>query len=533
MDKKDLNIVIVDDSKVSYISLKTMLKSIGFENITYFNYPIDYIKYLNHSSQDDVDIVFIDYQMPEMDGLEVLKYTKSKFPDIIAVMMTGSTDTEVKEKAIDFGVNEFMQKGIDFFDFQAKVNILTNLRFYYYETIKHQKELEVVLKYKDSQEILAVQKQLKIIEDRVSHHYYDNWLADSCFRPKDILSGDSYSTLQIQKDRFFISIVDGMGKGVSASLSSVLTVSFMNHSISKSLEFNDYKFERVVKDTFNYAASIMLDGEALSFYMIDIDLKNNIISYANIGMPPIYLLKDNEIIKLKANNNPLLSHSKKCQIDRYEGEFDVILAASDGLYESGDENDIPYFVNFRKKFKDFYLLNDLIKDFRKTVKEIDDDTTIFFMRKEKQDYKIRFKQDVMLTQNKIQNVVDNFEKNLEGLSQIVKDKIIFSLNELLINCYEHSVLKISENKHKIIQKDEKIEYNGEEKFAFLSILESDDYVVLHLSDEGQGFDISQILKSEWFNKYHGRGIKMLKKLSDGMYYNQKGNSVKLYFKKEQ
>ena len=530
MKNSDLNIVIVDDSKVSYVAIKTMLLQIGFVNIKYFEYPLEYVSYLKTIEKDAIDIVFIDYQMPVMNGLKVLYYTKFKQKDIIAVMMTGSTDAALKEKAVRYGVNEFMHKGIDFFEFKTKLNILANLRFYYYESKYQQEKLEVLLKYKDTQENLAVQKQLKIIEDKVSNHYYDEWLVDSFFKPKDILSGDSYSTLKVADDTFFISIVDGMGKGISASLSSVLTVSFMNYAIKKSLEFNDFDFNRIVKDTFHYAASIMLDNEALSFIMLEINLVKNKIKYCNIGMPPIYLTKDDEIIKIKPNNTPLLQNSTKYIIDEYNDGFDSLLVASDGLFESVTHDEYPYFVRFKKTFTNKYLLSHLLKDFHKNVQEADDDMSIVYFKKDIDKYEVIYDEDILLTQENVQNVVDNIENQILVLSDVVRDKVIFSLNELLINCYEHTVLKISKNKHEIIQKDEKIEYNGKDNFAKLIIYKTTEYVIVHLKDNGDGFDISDILKSEWFNKYHGRGIKMLKKISDGIYYNQKGNHVKLYFK---
>jgi CheY-like chemotaxis protein len=528
---KNLKIVIIDDSKASYVALKTMLGSMGFKNITYFSSPLQYIEYLQKASIDDIDIVFIDYQMPEMNGLKVLNYTKKKFKDIITVMMTSSTDTQLKQKAIEYGVNEFMNKGIDFFEFKTKMTVLSNLRTYYYESRINQEKLEVILQYKDTQENLAVQKQLKIIEDKISNHFYNEWLMDSYFKPKDILSGDSYSTLQIDDNKFFISIVDGMGKGISASLSSVLTVSFMNYAIKKSIEFNDFNFQRVVRDTFNYAASIMLDNEALSFCMAEVDLSNNKIKYANMGMPPFYLVKNNEIIKIKPNNKPLLQNSTEYVIDEYTDGFDTFLVASDGLFESVDSTGYPYFVRFKQKFKEFYLLQDLIRDFKQNVAEADDDTTIVFMKKDNDKYDEVLSENILLMEKDIENFVNNVEFELNDKLPIkVINKIVFALNELLINCYEHSVLKISKNKHQIIQKDEKIEYNGEKQFANLVISKSEKYAVIDLSDNGEGFDVSQILKSEWFNKYHGRGIKMLKKFSDGMYYNKIGNRVKIYFK---
>jgi len=529
--RTDLNIVIVDDSKVAYVALKTMLGSMGFKNIKYFEYPLDYVKYLKTVKQDEIDIVFIDYQMPVMNGIKVLHYTKFKFKDIITVMMTGSTDSTLKQKAIQFGVNEFMNKGIDFFEFKTKMTILSNLREYYYESKENQKKLEIILKYKDTQENLAVQKQLKIIEDKISNHFYDeNLIIDSYFKPKDILSGDSYLTLQIDKNRFFISIVDGMGKGISASFSSVLTVSFMNYAIKKALEFDDFDFERVVKDTMKYVTSIMLDNEALSFCMVEVNIDKKCIKYLNCGMPPFYILQGDEVIKIKPNNRPILQNTKDYKIEVFSGEFDSFIIASDGLFESVDKSEYPYFVRFKKEFHNFYLLSELIKDFKQNVAEADDDTTIVFLRRDKINYQAILEENILLTKENIEQVVDNLEFKIQKLPINVINKIVFALNELLINCYEHSVLKISKNKHEIIQKEEKIEYNGENQFAQLKILKSDKYVIVDLCDNGDGFDVSKVLKSEWFNKYHGRGIKMLKKLSDGMYYNQKGNRIKLYIK---
>ena len=534
MNKKDLKIVIVDDSKASYLMLKAMLKTIGFKFIKYFSHPLDYVTYLKTIKTDEIDIVFIDYEMPIMNGLRVIHYTKFKYKDIITIMMTGSQDLKIKEKAIRLGVNEFMNKGIDLPEFSAKMNILSNLRFYYYQVKSHKKELEVILQYKDTQETLAVQKQLKIIEDKISNHFFGDYLIDSFFKPKDILSGDSYLTLKIDDNRFFISIVDGMGKGVSASLSSVLTVSFMNYAITRSIQFNDFNFERVVKDTVNYAKSIMLDDEALSFAIVEIDLKESLFKYMNMGLPPLYLTIDKELIKIRPNNRPLIQSTSDYKIDIYKGEFDSFLIASDGLFESVTQDSYPYFVRYKQNAKQFYLLDDLLKDFATKVDVPDDDTTILYIKKDIDDYEVIFQQDILLSKENIEFFVNNLEFELiEKINIKVLNKIIFALNELLMNCYEHSVLKISKNKHKIIQKNEKIEYNGEEKFARLVIFKSKRYLVLDLDDNGEGFEVSKILKSEWFNKYHGRGVKMLKKLSNGMYYNPKGNRVKLYFKVEE
>ncbi|NPA55749.1 MAG: SpoIIE family protein phosphatase, partial [Epsilonproteobacteria bacterium] len=398
----------------------------------------------------------------------------------------------------------------------------------------HHKELENILKYKDAQETLAVQKQLKIIEDNISNHYFGDWIADSFFKPKDILSGDSYSTLEIGDGKFLISVVDGMGKGVSASLSSVLTVSFINYAIFEALENKCFCFENLVQDTFNYASSIMLDDEALSFGMLELDLNKNVIKYVNVGLPPFYLLNDGEVVKLRPNNRPLLQTTTNYTIDVYKDGFDTLLVASDGLFESEDEEGKPYFIRFKKVFPQFHLLTDVIKDFKQHVEVPDDDTTIFYLKKIKDNYDIILDEKILLTKKSVEEYVDTVEEKLGDLPVKVVNHIVFALNELLMNAYEHSVLKLSQDKHNIIKSEEGLEeldYKGEDKYATLTISHSQTCAVLHLTDPGDGFDVSKVLKAEWFNKYHGRGVKMLKKLSDGIYYNEKGNSVKLYFKK--
>jgi len=532
MKKEDLKVVIVDDSKSAYVVLKIMLRKVGFKHIRYFEHPLDYVMYIKTIKEDEIDIVFVDYEMPLMNGLRVIHYTKFKHPEIISIMMTGTQNSQIKEKAIQLGVNEFMSKGIDYPEFEAKMNILSNLRFYYYKSKAHQKELGKVVKYKDQQENLAVQKQLKIIEDKISNHFYNNYLFNSYFQPRDILSGDSYSTIAIDENRFFLSIVDGMGKGVSASLSSVLTVSFMNYSILKSIEFNDFNFERVVQDTINYAKSIMLDDEALSLAIVEIDIQKEQIKYMNMGLPPIYIIDGMSLIKIRPNNIPLIQKTTNYNIGIYDRSFDAVLIASDGLFESISKDGYPYFIRYKQKATKFYLLDELLNDFQSNVSLPDDDTTILYIKKDTDEYQTIFQQDILLTKKSIEDFVNSLEFKIENkLNLKVLNKVVFALNELLMNCYEHSVLKISKNKHEIIQKNEKIEYNDNKKFAHLSLYESERYVIVYLDDKGMGFEVNDILKTEWFNKYHGRGIKTLKKIADGLFYNKKGNTVKLYLKK--
>ena len=531
MDRKNLKIAIVDDSKSSIHYIELLLKKLNLTNVIAFNNPIEFLEYLK--KEDNVDIAFIDYIMPNLNGLEVLKELKKIDSDVLTVMITNSDDENVKFEAIKNRVSEFISKNIDFSEFTARVNILLNLREYYYKVQSYQKSLEETLQYKDKQEEMTLRKQHKIIEDYVSNHFYDKWIANSYFKPYDIVSGDSYTTLRISDTKFFIAIVDGMGKGVSASLTSVLTIAFINYSLSKSIEFNDYKFRRAVNDTFEYVKSILLEEEALSFAMLEIDIEEEKIKYANFGLPPIYIKRDEEVIKLRPNNTALLLNQKTFKIDEFN-KFDSIYVGSDGLSESIMKNEYPYFVRFKEVFKNSLLLSEIIKDFNENVEQADDDVTLFYLSKDKCKYETIYENRFLINQENIENLVNHIEFMLPQDKISVKNinKIVFILNELLLNTLEHSLLKMGKNKQQIVKNDIKIEYNNENKFASLQILASNSFIVIELEDDGDGFEINDILKNEWFNRYHGRGLKMIKSLSDGIYYNVKGNKVKIYLKKE-
>ena len=57
------------------------------------------------------DGIISDYQMPEMDGIELLKNIRSHYPDIPFILFTGRGREEVVIQAFDAGADYYVQKG--------------------------------------------------------------------------------------------------------------------------------------------------------------------------------------------------------------------------------------------------------------------------------------------------------------------------------------------------------------------------------------------------------------------------------------
>ena len=81
----------------------------------------DAVKKLNSGVEPKVMLVLSDINMPGMSGIELLKDTKERWPDLPVAMITAYGDPESRQKANDAGAVEFLTKPIDFADLKNKI----------------------------------------------------------------------------------------------------------------------------------------------------------------------------------------------------------------------------------------------------------------------------------------------------------------------------------------------------------------------------------------------------------------------------
>jgi len=103
---KDKKIFIVDDNQYWSEILGQMLKEIGYNNIHMFTNGIDCILNIHLNPA----LIFLDYQMDDINGLEVLKQVKSYYPGIGVIFCTGNEDLGVALNAIEYGSEEYLLK---------------------------------------------------------------------------------------------------------------------------------------------------------------------------------------------------------------------------------------------------------------------------------------------------------------------------------------------------------------------------------------------------------------------------------------
>jgi len=139
-------VVLIDDSKSMLMLEKVYLKDMADEVHTFLN-PLDGIEFIKNRS---VDLVVVDYMMPEMDGLDVVKNIHEIDDDIKIIMVTSVDDNELKLKALENGAIDFLSKPLSEAEFKTRVRnikkIIVQQKFLKNKTLLLKHEIDKHLK---------------------------------------------------------------------------------------------------------------------------------------------------------------------------------------------------------------------------------------------------------------------------------------------------------------------------------------------------------------------------------------------------
>lgn len=158
------------------------------------------------------DIIVLDWQMPEMNGIEVLKELKKKdeTKEIPVIMFTGiMTDTVSLRESLRLGANDFLKKPVEPIEIEAR--ILSILKH-----IEHQKEL--------------AQKELKILQLEKS-----TLSLELEAKQKEVIT---YAKSLSSKNELFSQYLEGMKSFISSeklTANQVATLDAMSNDLKQSM----------------------------------------------------------------------------------------------------------------------------------------------------------------------------------------------------------------------------------------------------------------------------------------------------------
>jgi CheY-like chemotaxis protein len=541
---KSLTLLCVEDNQTTQLIYRSIFEDLVKEIICASNGEDGYEKFC----QKKVDLIISDYNMPILNGIEMIKKIRKDDNKIPIILVSGIQEVDVIVEALKLNVNNFLKKPIVTVEVLQAVENITKIviadNYLKEQREKKIKEFEQKEKYQSYQEDLAFSKELNIIKNdfyyQMLNHNDSITLIDFLYKPLDVLSGDAYSARKIDNNMVLYFIVDGMGKGLSASLSSMIITTYINHTVDKMAE-TGFNLRELINLALAYIKPILLDDEMISIDFILIDYKTSTMEYAKFSMPPSLLESiDGEIIRVKSNNPPMSKYTTDFFISNID-IFGIIkfLFYSDGIVENSVRSENRMYADF--------IENDFLSSFTKDefrtkvlwkIAEQEDDMTFIFLNhlnlKSSSTIKKLFQTSLEAVEEANNWYADIWHNFTTDHKLVYSAGVVFS--ELFMNAYEHGNLGIdAQTKHKLLNEDnyfqtlEELE-KGSTKEISVAInaisYNSIRYITTMIEDEGKGFNthiLSKIFRDK--KNFNGRGVYISRQSSLGIYYNESGNRV--------
>jgi DNA-binding NtrC family response regulator len=113
-----VKVLLVDDEVefVSALAERLRLRDYDARAVSQAEEALDIVR------SDPPDVVLLDFKMPGMDGIEILKLIKSMHPSVEVIMVTGHGDTQSREEVMNSGAFEYIMKPIDIGELILKID---------------------------------------------------------------------------------------------------------------------------------------------------------------------------------------------------------------------------------------------------------------------------------------------------------------------------------------------------------------------------------------------------------------------------
>lgn len=515
-------------------------------------------KGLDLFNQKHPDLIITDNIMPNMDGIDMIREIRQTDTKIPIVITTAYIDIEYLMQAINLNVTQFVSKPVEMdalinaIDISVQRVVLDNI-----SRKAEQQEIELLRykeKYHSSQQENALKKELNIIENNYffKRIFAENkqgeaqeWLYNVTYEPLEILSGDSYSVRDMGDGKVVFFIIDGMGKGLSASVTTTLSVAFFNHLLDRvkdgELELN---LSDLIMRYVKFIDKELLDEEIVSNTYCLIDFKEETLEASIYSLPPIlFQSKGGEIRNIKSNNMPITKYTFMAKTEVVSiADVDKIMIYSDGLNESFTKDGNIYGEYLDEDFKQTWFMKEMMEKFRSQVEKNDDDLTMFHLVRMPSSYQNEKRFCEINRLKSVEKISIEVEQYITEELQLGDDfatPYMTTFTELIMNAYEHGNLGITTSqKTRLIKSGEYDDYllekEKENDFKITVIirtiqLDGRPVLATYVEDEGKGFDthILEGLLVDNIELYleNGRGIIMSQGFSGELLYNQEANGV--------
>jgi signal transduction histidine kinase/DNA-binding NarL/FixJ family response regulator len=122
----NLRILVVEDNDINRLVINRIMKDWGVKIVN----AINGVEALEKLKENEIDLVLMDIEMPEMNGYQCIREIRQSLPEpknaIPVMAMTAHANKKEREKCINLGMNDYISKPFDPLDLKQKIVALTS-----------------------------------------------------------------------------------------------------------------------------------------------------------------------------------------------------------------------------------------------------------------------------------------------------------------------------------------------------------------------------------------------------------------------
>jgi len=556
-----MKLLIVDDQIYNRDLLRFIMEDEGHECIDAEDGSQALFQLGQHN---DIDVVLMDVNMPNMDGIEATRRITAKYKSqrVAIIFITALDDDNVLARCLNAGGDDFIPKPINESILIAKVNAN-------YRSINNQKKLAEANKKLDE-----FYSQVKNDHDIVET-VFENIKSLSPTRieniktytsPMSMFNGDIILSCASPSGGAYFLLGDFTGHGLPAAIGSLPVMSIFYNSAKRQCSISE-----IAQEINNQLHKVLPTGLFLCATIGYINKNGNQVSLWSGGMNDAVLFNKSDLsIKLIEGEHMPLGIHEKSEFNNSIQVYTVnknhaFYFYSDGINEAQNTH-LDLFGD--KRVYDIIQNQYQSKPYcpiKKIVEEVDlfsgstaqrDDLSILevnclpcvhrnisnndVLLPEKTTYKVDcfpWSLDISICKDDLKSidVINQVSEFLSTIPQVElhKDKLFTIISELYNNALEHGVLGLSSNLKDSPQGFEKYYELRSERLDNITnefinikleyIKSHHNFIKIQVIDSGIGFSVKDKLSLEHDTSLtHGRGISLIQELSSSLEYIDNG-----------
>lgn len=130
-----MNILLVDDHNLFRNGLKMLIDTIPGYNVT--GEASNAREFLEKIKTGQFDIIFLDIDMPDMNGIDAARIALKSYPDLKIITLTMYGDQEYFDQMVQAGAKGFLLKNSDILEVKSAIEAVQQGGTYYSQELMH------------------------------------------------------------------------------------------------------------------------------------------------------------------------------------------------------------------------------------------------------------------------------------------------------------------------------------------------------------------------------------------------------------